>query len=391
MRILQVIPYFPPAFAFGGPPIVAHQISTELVKRGHDVTVYTSDAGSMTSRLNVNSIERLDDIEVHYLRNIFSRPFGRLFITPSLISKVKNTIHTFDIVHLHEPRSFQSVVVNHYASRSSIPQVLQSHGTLPIIMSRFISKMLFDRFVGKRILGSVSRMLAVNKVEAMHYRRIGIERERIDILPNGIDFSKYLKLPSPGIFRAKYGINDEDKIILFLGRLHKSKGLGVLIEAYSRLQQSIKNIVLVIAGPDEGIANDLLKQVCKLGLTENVLLSGPLYGTDKLAAYVDSDVFVLPSFYEIFGIVLLEAAACSIPIVASNISPIAEIISHQDNGLLFQSGNAKALEKSLLNILYDEDRARRMGSNARGNVIKRYSISNIVSELEGIYRRIRTK
>jgi len=96
------VPYFPPAYAFGGPVKVAFQISRELVKRGHEVIVWTSDAKDRDSRLNLESVRVVDGIKVHYMRNLsmITIKKSNLFITPELVSKAKKELTEVDVIHL---------------------------------------------------------------------------------------------------------------------------------------------------------------------------------------------------------------------------------------------------------------------------------------------------
>ena len=154
MRILQVIPYFTPAYAFGGPVKMCFQISKELVKRGHEVVVYTSDAKDLDSRLTVEPIRVLNGIKAHYLRNLSmtSVKMLKLFITPQLISKVREGIKGFDIIHLHEYRTFQNIIVHHYASKYNVSYILQAHGSVPRIGSKRKLKWVYDVSFGYRLL-----------------------------------------------------------------------------------------------------------------------------------------------------------------------------------------------------------------------------------------------
>lgn len=103
MRILQVVSCFPPAYAFGGPVKVAYQIAGELVKRKHEVVVYTSDAKDLWSRLSIDPVEVVDGIRVHYFRNLALTTVRRskLFITPRVVSRAREEVESFDVIHFH--------------------------------------------------------------------------------------------------------------------------------------------------------------------------------------------------------------------------------------------------------------------------------------------------
>ena len=252
MKILQVIPYFPPAYAFGGPPRVAFQISKELFKRGQEVVVYTSDARGPDSRLTVEPVKIVDGIKVYYMRNLSMMPIkkSKLFITPEINLRLKEEIKEFEIIHLHEYRTFQNIFVHHYAKKYGVPYVLQAHGSLPRVMAKQRLKWVYDAFFGYRLLEDASKVIALNRTEAQQYRDVGVPEEKIEIIPNGIDLSEYAELSPKGKFKKKFGINNTEKIVLYLGRIHRDKGIDFLIKSFSHLiKNGSKNIRLVIAGP----------------------------------------------------------------------------------------------------------------------------------------------
>jgi len=153
MKILQVTPYFPPAYAFGGPVKIAYQISRELIKRGHEVVVYTTDAKDFDSRLETDSSNTIEGMKVHRFRNLsftLIKKF-KLFITPQLALFARKEVKKFDIIHLYEYRTFQNVVIHHYAEKYDVPYVLQANGSIPRIGKNEL-KWIYDAFFGYRLL-----------------------------------------------------------------------------------------------------------------------------------------------------------------------------------------------------------------------------------------------
>ena len=130
--------------------------------------------------------------------------------------------------------------------------------------------------------------------------------DKVAYLPNVIALSSYRDLPGRGQFRAKLGIDDQAKIVLFLGRIHQIKNLETLLAAFGKVEQAVDcPAKLVIAGPDGGHLHAIKSLASQLEV-ENVVFPGPLYEREKLEAYVDADVFLLASYYESFGIVVLK-------------------------------------------------------------------------------------
>jgi glycosyltransferase involved in cell wall biosynthesis len=386
MKILQVIPYFPPAYAFGGPVKAAYQISKELVKRGHEVVVYTTDAKNLDSRLNVEPVKFVDGIKVHYVRNLSLMLIkgSKLFITTEIGLRAKE-IREFDIVHLHEYRTYQNIIIHRYAKKYGVPYVLQAHGSLPRIMAKQWLKRIYDALFGYTLLRDASKVIALSGVEAEQYKGMNVPEEKIVTIPNGIDLSEYTNLPLKGCFREKFGIKGKEKIVLYLGRIHKIKGLDILVKAFAKVIEDLGDVRLVVVGPDDGYLNELKALINALKIEDNVLILDPLYGDDKLEAYVDADVYVLPSRYETFPMSLLEAVACGTPVILTKNCGVAEYF--RDKVGLVVNPNSSRVREALIEMLLDQKRQDIFRENCK-TVIEQFNISKTVSELEEVYEEI---
>lgn len=388
MKILQVIPYFTPAYAFGGPVTVVYQISRELAKRGHEVVVYTTDAENPDSRLNIEREKIVDGFNVYYMRNLSMVPVrkSKIFITTELVSIAKEQTKDFDVIHLHECRTFQNVVVHHYAKKHVVPYVLQAHGSIPRIMTKQMLKWLYDIFFGYRILRDASKVIALTLVEAHQYRDMGVPKEKIAIIPNGIDLSEYDNLPPKGKLKEKLEITGK-KIILFMGRLHKIKGIDFLLKAYAEVvnEMKVNDALLVIAGPDDGYLSTVKYLINQLKLQGKVLLTGPLHGWSKLQAYVDADVYVLPSRYETFPMGLLEAYACGKPVITSKLDISRSLVVDGVTGVLVNFGDVEQLTYAILSLLDDPERAKEMGLKSRKLISSKFPIEKTVDAIECLY------
>ena len=155
-------------------------------------------------------------------------------------------------------------------------------------------KWVYDVLFGYRLLRDASKVIALSTVEAEQYRAMGVPEEKIAIIPNGIDLTEYANLPLKGSFKKKFGIDEDEKIVLYLGRIHKIKGIDILVRAFAEIIEKLDDVKLVIVGPDDGYLGEIETQIKSLNIKNKVLIPGPLYGEDKLAAYVDADVYVLP-------------------------------------------------------------------------------------------------
>jgi len=390
MRILQVCAKFHP-YAASGSTKVAYHISKELAKRGHSVTVYTSNMKDKYNRIiNGDGIKELDGIHVRHFKTvaISATREMKFFITPTLIKMSKKEIRSFDIIHLHEYTTFQNIIIYHYARKYDVPYVFEAHGSLPRIGAWRRLKWLYDVLFGYRLLHDASKVVALSRFEADQYRRMGVPEEKIAIIPNGIDLSEYADLPPKGAFKRKFGIPEEKKIILYLGRIHEIKGIDILVKAFAKVIDSLDDVKLVIVGPDDGYLGKLEALIKALKIKDDVLILGPLYDTDKLEVYVDADICVLPSRYETFPNVVLEAYACSKPVIASNVESISDIVLHGETGLLVRAGEVKELANAITFMLTRLKQAEKMGCKARKFVEEKFSIDIVVTKLEAFYERV---
>lgn len=385
MKILQVTPEFYPSMGYGGGPIVAYEISKTLVQRGHDVTVYTTDANDKTSRLD-NGIRNIDGIKVYYFKNIsnFVAYKCKLFIAPGMIQIISKNINNFDLIHIHDYRTFQNVLVHYYATKHNIPYILQAHGTvLPSFYQRQNQKKFFDRMFGYAILKDASRAISLTPIEAIQYEKLGVNKNKIEIIPNGINQLEYSSLPEKGKFRRRYSLGADEKIILYLGRIHEIKGIDLLVDAFADLTKELDNVRLVIAGPDDGFLSTIKKRIKSLEIDEKVLFVGPLFGMDKSMAYVDADVYVLPSVYEIFGIAVLEACACGTPVIVTDRCGIADLVDG-NVGCVVEYDKDR-LREAIFRILSDEELMGGFGGGGKKLVRDRFSWDKIILNIEGLY------
>ena len=393
MNILQVVPVF--SDTFGGPVTVVRSVSKELAKK-HEVTIYTTTASDTKHDFESREEEVNGYRVIYFPRNfkkiIYSDLFGQMNISLNMGKAVKDHLKEFDVVHIHSWQQFPDIIVCHYAKKYNVPFVLQAHGSLPRIGPKKLLKWIYDISFGYNVLRTASKVIAVSEIEAQQYRSMGVPNEKIVIIPSGIDFSEYNVLPLRGSFKQKIGIKDKEKIVLYLGRLHKIKGIDILVKAFTNIVRILNDVKLVIVGPDDGSLHKLQTLVKNKSLGNKVIFTGPLYGLDKIEAYVDSEIYVLPSRYEIFGMTILEACACAKPIIATKVGGVAlDVIINGYTGLLVQPDNVLELGDALKYLLINEDRAKKMGMQARERVIKTYSIETCVKKIENLYNEINVK
>lgn len=386
MRVLHVTNTFYPAWAYGGIARVAYELCKKLVERGHDVTVFTTDAYNKSNRIKRESNKPviIDGMKVYRFRNISNWLAWKRYPTPlSLVPTAKQTVKECDIIHIHVFRSSLSIPIYHYAKKYGVPYVLQAHGSLVKEIQRRRSRKVFDLFFGYRILKDASKVIASTKTEAEQYKKMGVDEGKIEIVPNGIDLSEYGNLPEKGKFRRKYSIGDDEKMILYLGRIHKIKGIDLLVEAFSGLIKELDDVRLVIVGPDDGFLSTLKKQIEDLKIGDKILLTGLIPEKDKSGAYVDADVYVLPSVYETFPITVLETCACGTPVIVTDRCGIANIVNNNVGYVV--EHNKDQLQDAIFKILTNVELRRYFGEGGKKLVREKFSWDIVVEQLEKIY------
>lgn len=383
MRILQVISSFPPAYSYGGPPKVAYEISKELVKRGHEVSVYTTDVYTSEKRFQGENPSSLDGIDIYRFKNLNNNlAHSNLSLAPEMASKLNKSINNFDLIHLREYRTFQAIFVSHYARKKDIPYILQPHGSLLPIFEKKKMKKFFDIIIGQKILNNAKMVIALNSYESYQCQKMRVNRDKVRIVPNPIDVTTHHNIEA-GSFKEKYGLNADEKIILYLGRIHKIKGIDLLVKAFSYLINELDLVKLVIVGPDDGFSDVLKRLINKYGIANDVLFTGPLYGNDKYEAYFDADVYVLPSRYEIFGNTILEASICGTPVIVTDRCGLSDFVNEVGSVVPYDE---YALKDAIKKVLKNDSSIKK--EEILNILQNRFGLKKVVNNIEQIYDEI---
>ncbi len=278
MKILQVVDFFPPFWSSGGITPVAYQVARGLALKGHEVTVYCNgDGRDASEKVRKDRATAVDGMTVYYFRNLCP-PLARrnIYTTYSVPFVSRRQMRRFDVVHIHTYRSTMAVPAWRSAVKHRVPYVLQPHGTVETYFDKGTLKRAFDALWGRSMLRQAARLVAVTPAEAEQFARCGLPRERVETIPNGIDPAEFAVLPPRGSFRARQGLREEERLVLYLGRIHRIKGLDLLVQAFASLGPGAGPARLVLAGPDDGYLAELKKLVRKLAVEGRVTLTGPL-------------------------------------------------------------------------------------------------------------------
>jgi len=378
MKILQVIEYFTPKR--GGSVNSVYNLSKELAKNGHEVTIITTDF-----QFDKKYAETIHDEGVEVIPFPYNFNIGLFLYSPKIKSWLKENIKDFDIVHMHNFRSYQNSVVYRYAKKYNVRYILQAHGSVLPFFAKIELKKIYDLIWGKRILQYSSRFIAVSNNEVTQYKEMGIESEKLIVIPNGIEVvSENEKKQEKGYFRKKYRISD-DFLILYLGRIHKIKGIDFLIQAFKKLTNKISNIHLVIIGPDDGYYNNMIEIIKNNKLEDKITLVGFLDGTEKYAAYYDSDVFVYPSKYEIFGMSPFEAIQFDTPIIVSDGCGCGDYIKTANCGKVVRYNDIDDLVENIQLLINDHNLSTCFIENGKKFIANNLTWEKISKKVELVY------
>jgi glycosyltransferase involved in cell wall biosynthesis len=382
MKILHVFDFFSPAG--GGTVDVINKLARAQAQRGNEVSIYTSDF-----KLDKEYIASLPEVNIYPFHCTSS--LGLFYVTPSLGKAARENLKEFDIIHLHCVRSYQNIIIGHYALKNSVPYILDQHGSLPRRVPgekgyKWVLRWIYDFIFGYRIMKKATKVIAQNGVAAGEYRSFGVNESKIAIIPLFFNVNDYKNLPPQGEFRKKYGITDK-RIIMSFGRINQIKGLDFLVDSFSELTRSRQDAVLAVVGPDDGFGDKLKEQVLKLGLGDRVLFTGLLNGQDKFAALVDADVVIQPSRYEQAAWAPVEAVLCGTPVIVSNNTGSGEDISRMDAGYLVDYGDKTQMVEMIQSILNDPNKAKVKVNKARKYISDNLQINTKVGEYERLYQQ----
>ncbi|NEW07155.1 glycosyltransferase [Paenibacillus sp. SYP-B3998] len=385
MKILHVLPHL--ATRYGGPVKAGIEMASSLVRLGHEVSIFTTNIdgpGNLDVPLDAPVFK--NGVEIRY----FPVQQPRFWHTSLALARaLKKEIPKYDIVHIHSLYLFHSLVTGHYCRKFNVPYIVRPHGTLDPFMYK-------RHRLRKSVMEVWFENNNIKKAAALHYT--AAEEMTLAepvtfnapgfVVPNGLNVTEYDHLPAKGSFRQEYPELEGKKIILFFSRINFKKGLDILIEAFHLVHQKHEDTVLVITGPDnEGYGDKVREWIQAKHLTDKVIFTGMLTGDKKLAVLRDADLFALPSYSENFGIAVVEAMACGVPVVISDkINIWREVVANQAGSV--SPCDPVQFAKEMNVLLEDQQLSETMGINGQNMVRDYYQWDKIGLSLEKEYTHI---
>lgn len=388
MNILHVIPSYYPAFKFGGPIESVHSLNKCLVTKGVNVCVITTNAGlEKRNDIRLNEWINQDGVLVKYSPYYF---YVHYTFSPRLFLESLSEVRKYDLVHITAFWNFPVLAGSIACLANNKPYIISPRGVLYPgaidIRSRYI-KQLYYYFVANHYLRNAGAIHFTTEDERDKIARFIKICSKTVIVPNGVDLNQYKNLPIKGSFKRKYPILQNKRYVLFLGRINKQKGLMLLYEAFEMLSKEENDIYLVIAGPDDGYLRESKEILRKKSLLDKTLFTGMLLREEKLSALVDCEVFILPSYFENFGMSVVEAMACKTPVVISNKVGIFNDIEQANSGIVV-SLKAEDLFKSIRTLLKDNELRERIIINGSKLLQEKYDIRIIADKMIKVYEEV---
>lgn len=364
MKIAILVPLFPPKW-LAGVEIVTYNIAKYLARRGHEVHVITS----LDDGLPVESMENGFFVHRIFWRKIRFLGTISFWIKIFLVLKKINP----DIVHAQNIGNGIPAFLAKKIFKK--PYVVYGHGSDVYLPWRF------KKPISKLVLKNADAVIALT--EDMKKAIKKIYNRDVLVIPNGIDLEKFEDL-SRVTFRKRWKIEDEEKILTFVGTLRPIKGVEYLIRAMKIIRQKNADARLMLVGNGEE-REKLEKLVKELILEEYVRFIGKVQNEEVPEYMAASDIFILPSLSEGFPVTVLEAMASGLPIIVTRVRGLQEIIKDGENGFLVEPKNPEQIAEKVLMLLEDDELRERISKNNKEQA-EGYSWESVVARLEKVYR-----
>ena len=360
---------------YGGSGVVATELGMELAARGHEVHFISYAPPIRLTDTN-------DRIQFHEVE-ISSYPlFDHAPYALSLAVKMMEVAETesLDLLHVHYaiPHSVSAFLARSMAAPRRLPFITTLHGTDITLVGNDRSFLPITKFSIEQSDGvtAISHYLKQRTLEDFDIKH------PIEVIPNFVNCDLYLRKDDPGL-RAEWAPGGEP-ILMHLSNFRPVKRLTDVIEIFALVREKMPaKLVLIGDGPDRGAAEYIVR---KKKLVRDVHFLGKQDRVYRLLS--QADLFLLPSDMESFGLAALEAMACEVPVVASNVGGVPEVIEHGVDGYLHEPRDVKAAARHALEILSRQDRGRAMGQTARINARKKYCANDVIPLYEEYYRQV---
>lgn len=379
MKQLHVIPYYDPAVDFGGVRTVCRHLVDAMVRRGHSVTVLTTDVASRRARLQ-SLRERVRGAEVIRVRNLSQRLVAANLFTPWRFGRTFDALAAeHDLVHVHDVFNWLTVQVARSLRRRHVPSVLSTDGLFSFDRRRGRARtrqLLYGAF-GRHVVSAFDLIHAV-RPEELDCEALGLSRQRMRYIANGVPY------PPPAgdgaRFRARWELG-ERTVVLFVGQLMAMKGVDML-RALAAERAGDASLQFVFAGQTVQGA----PVAAGSRPAPNVLYVGFLQGQDLADAYAAASVYALPSYFDVMPNTALDALAHGVPMLLTPQCLLPEV-GEVGAGVLIEP-SLPSLRAGLDELLAARARWPEMAAAGRALVAERFALDRIHDRYEAMYAEL---
>ena len=361
---------------FGGSGVVATELGLELARRGHEIHFITYSQPVRLALLNPNV--HYHEVNVPEYPLFLYQPY-ELALSSKLVDMVK--LHKIDLLHVHYaiPHAYAGYMAKQMLKDEgiNIPMVTTLHGTdITLVGNHPVYKTAVTFSINKSdYVTSVSQSLKDDTLKLFNIKN------DIVVIPNFIELDKNIEDPRIKCYRSVIA-NDNERIITHISNFRKVKRIPDIIAIFNKIQQKIPAKLLMVGdGPEKAKAEKICEE---LGLENKVIFLGNSNEIDRILSY--SDLFLLPSETESFGLAALEAMAWSVPVISSNSGGLPEVNFDGISGYLSNVGNVDEMAANALKILKNDETLNTFKKNAL-EVAKKYDIKNILPLYEDLYKK----
>ena len=385
MKVGKLTWEFPPRVV-GGIARHCEGLAKALVKQNHEVHLFTLDFPGSPN------YEEMDGVKVYRASTELGHPnflTWVLLFNHFLAKRMADVTQSidFDVIHVHDwLAAFSGISFKHYLKK---PMVLTVHSTEVGRAQGLHSPDSFSingiewwaTYEADRVI--VCSQSMKNEI-CGHFN---LPLDKVDVIPNAIDPTKYQTSVDRGSVRQRYGVGYGEKLILCVGRLVPQKGIEYFIRAIPRIAKRYPEAKFIIVG--EGWSRDILEAEARAsGYGKKIRFTGFASDKEVIDLMTSADVLVVPSVYEPFGIVALEGMATGVPVVASQVGGLSEVIEHDRTGLLVYPRSPESIAWGIDRVLSDSDHAKWLTENAKDILHKDYSWEAVAMKTVEVYRKV---
>ncbi len=385
MKICMLTWEFPPRIV-GGIARHCFGLGKALVAEGYDVHVVTLDFPGAPM------YEEIEGLKVHRVKIELGHPH---FITWTFllnhflekkVAMLNSDVH-FDIIHIHDWLTGTAGINSKYYLNKPLVSTVHSTEIGRTQGLHSPDSYLIDSLEWWIIYEAKKVIICSNSMKTKLEGHFHVPPEKNLVIPNAIDISKYKRTINRNAVKKRYNLHSDDKLVLYIGRLVPQKGVEYLIQATPQLLQNNNNLHIFIIG--DGWSRTSLETLANSTVHGNkIRFLGFIPDSEVVNLFLVADVLVIPSIYEPFGIVALEGMAAGVPVVAANVGGLAEIIDHDQTGVLVYVENPDSIAWGVNKVISNPEYSRRLIQNAKKKVQKEYSWSAVAKKTIKIYKEI---